>query len=197
MEIRTISFLIENISDQFAIRDIARRSGIDYKLVHSAVQKLADKEVIIKQKIAHADLCSLDLRGDLSPVYYVESVRAMAFLSRHPVIRNVFEAVKQRIPSVYYSLIIFGSFSKGSQTKASDLDLLIISSNRAAGEEIARIIHSESIHLGMKIHSIVVDEKEFVDNLKDKKQNVVIEAFKSHIIIAGVEGFYEGVRKTI
>lgn len=197
MEIRIISFLIENIADRFSIREVSRRTGIDYRLVHSAVQRLAGKGVILKEKRTHADLCSLNLNGDLAPVYYVESLKAKTFLSKHSTLQNAFEEVRQRIPSMYYSLIIFGSFAKGLQTKASDLDLMIIAPDRELGEEIARIVNSEVMHVGQRMHLLVVDEKALIDNLKDKKQNVIIEALKNHIILAGAEGFYCGVRKAV
>ncbi|MEK6857370.1 MAG: hypothetical protein AABX39_02155, partial [Nanoarchaeota archaeon] len=64
-------------------------------------------------------------------------------------------------------------------------------------EEIQRLINSESVLLKRKIHSITLNEEEFMSNLSDKKLNVVVEAFKNHILITGIESFYNGVKKEI
>lgn len=195
MEIRMLEFLLANTTSRFSIREISRRAKIDYKLVHSTIKKLEARGVVKQERVANAILCSIDLGGDLSSVYYVESLRAKNFLAKNSDVRALVEGALHRIPRLYFSLVIFGSFAKGAQTKTSDLDLLIISPNQEVGEEIARIIHGESMHLRFRVHPIIVGEKEFIDNLKDKRTNVITEAFRNHIIIEGLEGFYNGVKK--
>ena len=197
IEVRIASFFIENVSEQFAIREIARQTKIDYKRTHSAIQKLVKKGVLTKKRQANIDLCSLNLRGDLTTCYYVEMLRAKYFLDKHTELKSFFQSIKEKVKTTYYSLVVFGSFAKGKETTTSDVDLLIVAPNRPVGEEIERIITSEGLLLGRKVQPIVLDEKEFVENLASKKLNVIVEAFKNHIIITGVEGFYNGVKQTI
>ncbi len=195
LEIRCVDFLLKNISEEFPIRELARRIRTDYKLTHLTLQRLLKKGIVAKRRVAHADLCSLNLQGDLSSAYYVEMLRAKGFLDKHPELKIFFAAVQGRIKSVYYSLVVFGSLAKSKETGRSDLDLMIIAPNREVGEEIERIVESESLLLKRRVQSLVLDEKEFIDNLMSKKVNVVVEAFKDHLIIDGVEGFYNGVRQ--
>ena len=197
LEIRIIDFLITNIAGQFAIREVARQAKIDYKRTHVAIQKLATKGILIKKRQANVDLCSLNLKDDLTSVYYVEMLRAKDFLDKHGDLKTFFTTVKEKIKNGYYTLVVFGSFAKGKEAKTSDVDLLIIVPNREIGEEIERIVSSEALLLGRKVQPIVLDEKEFVDNLSSKKLNVVVDAFKNHIIITGVEAFYNGVKQTL
>ncbi len=196
LELKIIEFLVTNVAGQFAIREVSRQARIDYKRTHTTIQKLVKKGVLKKKRQANIDLCSLNLEDDLASVYFVEMLRTKKFLDKHDDLKTFFTTVKDKVKNIHYTLVVFGSFAKGKETKTSDVDLLIIAPTHAIGEEIERIVSSEALLLGRKVQSMVLDEKEFVENLASKKLNVVVEAFKNHIIITGVEGFYGGVKQT-
>ncbi|VVB81387.1 Nucleotidyltransferase domain protein [uncultured archaeon] len=197
MELRIIAFFIEHITETFAIREIARKTGIDYKLTHATIQKLAQKNILLKKRQANVDLCSLNLRNDLTQVHYAEMLRAQEFLKKHHELSIFFKSIMEKIKETFCTLLVFGSYAKETERKHSDVDILIIAPSREPGEEIERIINTESVFLKLKVQTIVLDEKEFIANLSDKKLNVVQEAFKNHVIITGVEPFYNGVKQTL
>ena len=197
LEIRLLNFFIEHIKEEFGIREISRLTKIEYKSIHSTIKKLAKKEVLLKQRRANVDLCSLNLKDDLTSVLFVEMIRKRTFLLKHKNLERFFVNVLEKTKEIYFTLVIFGSFAKDKERKNSDLDLLIIAPARDIAEEIQRIINSEAFLLKRNIQSILLDEKEFISNLSDKKLNVVVEAFKNHIIITGIESFYEGVKKSL
>jgi predicted nucleotidyltransferase/biotin operon repressor len=143
LEMRIIVFFLANTGASFGVRELSRKMGIDYKMVHTAVQKLSKKGILIKKRQANLDLCSLNLKGDLTSVYYGELLRANSFLQKHKEISSFFNAVREKVKTIFYSLIVFGSFAKGTETKNSDLDLLIIAQSREFGEEIERVINSD------------------------------------------------------
>jgi len=197
MEIALTKFFLNHITEQFGIREVSRLTKTDYKLVHLTVQKLVKKGVITKERKANLDLCSLNLKGDLTYINFVEMLRKRDLLSKHKELNAFFEDVLNKVKEAYFTLAVFGSFAKGKEHKNSDLDLLIIAPTMGVAEEIQRVISSESLLLKRKVQSIVLDEKEFVSNLSDKKLNVVVEAFKNHVIIMGVEPFYNGVKQAL
>jgi predicted nucleotidyltransferase len=196
LEIRILRFFIEHITEQFAIREIARKTKTDYKRTHITIQKLVQKNILTKKRQANVDLCSLNLKGDVTAIYYVEMLRSKDFLNKHKELKSFFQNAVEKVKTPFYSIVVFGSLAKGTETKTSDLDILIIVPSRDTGEEIVRIMNAEALLLKRKMQPIVLDEKEFVQSLSEKKLSVVIEAFKNHVIIAGVEGFYQGVRQT-
>lgn len=197
LEIALIKFFLGHITERFGIREISRLTKTDYKLVHSTIQKLVKKSVVVKERKANLDLCSLNLKGDLTYIGFVEMLRKNDFLSKHKEFNTFFEDMLYKVKELYFTVAVFGSFAKGKEHRRSDLDLLIIAPTRSIAEEIQRIINSESLLLKRKVQSIILDEKEFVSNLADKKLNVVVEAFKNHIIITGVEPFYNGVKQVL
>lgn len=195
LELRIIKFFLTHMNEQFAIREISRETKIDYKLIHLTVQKLAQKNVLLKKRQANIDLCSLNLKGDITPIYFAEMLRAKEFLNKHSELKLFFEDIKKNTRTMFYSLVIFGSFAKGTETNHSDIDLLVITTTKATGEEIERVISSAASFLKRKVQTILLDEKEFKSSLKEKNITVATEAFKNHLIISGVEAFYQGVNQ--
>ena len=195
VEIRIIDFFLNNINEQFAVREIARKSGVDYKLTHAAVQKLVEKGLLLKKRQANADICSLNFEGNLFPVHYVEMLKTREFLQKHRDLQAFFTRIKDKTKELFYTLLIFGSYAKGTARSSSDVDVLIITPTRAIGEEIERIIDAEAAFLKQKVQIIILDEREFVISLSEKKINVAKEVFKNHIIIIGAEAFYKGVTR--
>lgn len=197
LEMRVVAFFLAHVGESFGIRELSRRMNVDYKMVYTAVQKLSKKGILIKKRQANLDLCSLNLKEDLTSVYYGELLRANNFLQAHKEIASFFIAVREKVKTIFYSLIVFGSFAKGTETAHSDLDLLIIAQSRELGEEIERVINSEAILLKTKVHAIILAETDFITGLKERKISISTEALKNHLIIAGVEGFYNAIRQII
>ncbi|MEK6792665.1 MAG: nucleotidyltransferase domain-containing protein, partial [Nanoarchaeota archaeon] len=81
---------------------------------------------------------------------------------------------------------IFGSYSKGEQTKSSDIDLLFVSNEKKFEENISNILSL----LPIKTHAFVFTEEEFIRMKDSKKSNVVKEMIKSNVILYGVENYY-------
>jgi len=195
LEVRIVIFFLANAGGSFGIRELSRKMKTDYKMVYTAVQRLSKKGVLLKKRQANLDLCSLNINSDLTQVYYGEMLRANNFLQAHKEISSFFSTVREKVKTIFYSLVVFGSFAKGTETKNSDLDLLIIAQSRELGEEIERVITSETILLKTKVHIILLAETDFIAGLKEKKISIATEALKNHLIIAGVEAFYNALRQ--
>lgn len=193
-EEKIISFFIENPLNEFGIREVSRKANIGYRHAHAIIQKLVKKKVLLKKRKANVDFCSLNLHGDFAEVCFVEKLKARKFIDKYSPIRDFLNEVMGKTKQIYYSIVVFGSFAKGKETKNSDLDILIIAPEKSVAEEIERIINAESVTVAAGIQAIAISESDFIANLADKKPNVVIEAFKNHIIITGAESFYNGVR---
>ncbi len=196
LEVRILKFFLEHINGSFAIREIARMTNMDYKLVHTTVKRLVQRKSLEKKRHANLDLCSLSF-SDMASIFYVENLRKEEFLQKNRELRIFFQDVLESIKEQYYTLLIFGSFAKKTEKKNSDVDLLIISPERGRGQEIERIINAKTLLLKRQVQVIVLDENEFINNLSSKKLNVVKEAFQHHLILFGAEAFYAGVKRAL
>jgi len=102
-----------------------------------------------------------------------EIYKQSLFVSRYPILRGIFQATQemQEIPLA----LLYGSYAKGLQTKESDIDLYIETLNSSVKKKLEQRHSLLSVKIG-----------EF-----DTKNLLVREMMKDHIIVKGVEVYFE------
>jgi predicted nucleotidyltransferase len=183
-----IRYLIENKNEELNILKISKELKMDYKNVHSTVKRL-EKELLVK----------LESFGQSSRVKLILQVHPLIFEAeynrRKEILKDKNLAVmlndfKNALKSKCYMLLIFGSYSKKTQTKNSDIDLMFIVPD-GKEELFEKEVHRAARSLPLPIHSLVFSEKQFLEMVDAKKSNVGQEALKNNIILYGIETYYE------
>jgi predicted nucleotidyltransferase len=72
------------------------------------------------------------------------------------------ELLLKRFPKRLRQLILFGSKARGTSTRSSDLDLLVVVSKdgKRLRQEIATLTHEPIVHFGVLLSPIVIEERE-------------------------------------
>ena len=184
---KLLKYLIENKNPQ----SIMTASGaiiLDYKNTYNIVNEL-QPEIIFKEKIGNTNMISLKLTPN-PEIYSIESKRTQEFLSKNPRLK----LIKQDIENLNYPffiVLIFGSYVKGTENKASDIDICIISDNHEKTRELIGQINL----LTLKIEIQEFTTKEFISMIEKKQQNLGHEIVKNNIIFYGIENYYNLVSK--
>jgi len=105
--------------------------------------------------------------------YSVEANKLLELLKRYPELRRIIEAIKKNKKITL--AVLFGSYAKGTAKKESDIDIYIETKDRRIKEEVELIDSKISVKIG-----------EY-----DKESLLIREIEKNHIIIKGVESYYE------
>jgi len=106
-------------------------------------------------------------------IYIVEKYKTLESVKKYPRLRRIIDKVRENKEILL--AVIFGSYAKGTATKESDIDLYIETDNRNIKDSIEQIDTKLSVKIGQY----------------DKKNILIKEIEKDHIIIKGVEIFYE------
>jgi len=106
-------------------------------------------------------------------IYSAEIYKLLKLLKKHPELAIIFEKIKKNTQKGM--IILFGSYTKGNSKEESDIDIYIETLDKNIKEKINRINTKISVKLGKF----------------DKKSLLIKEIIKNHIIIRGVEDFYE------
>ncbi|MFT7615790.1 MAG: putative nucleotidyltransferase [Candidatus Woesearchaeota archaeon] len=177
--IQILKHLITHSEKEFTIRELSIVRDINYKSAYEAIEKLHKEEIISVIKKGNTKLCKFTKKFTNS-VYISENERLEDALtnSNLKVIHKEIQKVKSQA-----IILLFGSYAKGTQTKKSDIDLLIISDNTKSFEKAISWIPK-------KLHITSITYTDFDLMLKSKEFTVVSEAIKSNIIICGVEDYY-------
>ena len=183
-ENKIINLFIEENTPK-TIREISKKIKSDYKITHTAAQRLLKRRIILSKKIGQSSLCELNNLFYGSEIYVAENKRKDNLLINKNL-KQLYQEITSKINTIFFIFIIFGSYSKGEQTKSSDIDLLFVSNEKKFEENISNILSL----LPIKTHAFVFTEEEFIRMKDSKKSNVVKEMIKSNVILYRVENYY-------
>lgn len=123
-------------------RDLARETGLDHKTCHEALRDLRRHRVVDLRTIGTATAYSL--RAD-HPI--VREVLKPAFEWERNLIDRFARDVRKLLGRDALSIILFGSVAKGTEEPESDVDLLIITRDRAAARALDRKVGPPMVQL--------------------------------------------------
>lgn len=109
----------------------------------------------------------------LNYTYTAEHFKLLKLLEKYPFISIIIESILSKTNEKL--IIIFGSFAKFNAKKDSDIDIFIETKDRKVKKEVENI----NSKLGVKIGKF------------DKNSLLIKEIIKNHVIVKGVEYYYE------
>ncbi len=183
-----LSFLLENLNEEYSIREIAKTIKQDYKIVFTSIQKLKGKNLIMVKRISNINSCTLNLDEENALLFsYISQKNSIKKLPKGVI--SIVQDITTSTKDPFYTLLIFGSYAKKTATQKSDLDLLFIISNRNQESDVMAAIKKASTFNNIKISPVILNIEEFRAGLKEL--SVAQEAYKKHFVIHGGEQFYE------
>ncbi len=167
------------------IREISKKIKSDYRITHTAVQRLLDKNILLSKTVGKSTLCELNHAYYGIDIYKAENDRKMNLL-KNKNIKQLYKEIMKKLKSSQFIFLIFGSYAKSKQVKSSDIDIMFISNEKNFEEKITTILSL----LPLKTHTLAFTENEFIRMKDSKKINVVKEAIENNIILYGIENYY-------
>ena len=174
-------------AEERTIKEIQEIVEYSYERVNSALKSLTEKKIIIEKQKGKTLVYSLDLKN-----LYAESMgfnaymlqREIDFIKKHKLIYN---SIKKVVESPYvWGVILFGSYSKGTETKKSDVDLICISNKQ---KETEHLVKSLKYECNVEFSPIVLPLHEFPNIKKDNP--VLWNDLKMYaIVFKGDDTFY-------
>lgn len=149
-----LSLFLDNPLTEYYEREVLRLTGVS--------KGSANK---ILRQLTKAGLLSREVKGRMV-FYRLNPDEATA--RQFKILRNTF-TLKRLVDSLKVhsnKIILFGSASQGTDTRESDIDLFILSSEK---EEVSREISSMNKKLDRRINPIVVDSNEFAKMKRDDR----------------------------
>jgi len=191
-QIKTLKLLCSTITKSYSIRAISRAIGQSYPLTYHSAKDLIKKGFIIEDE--HR-LLSLNYKSNFQDLAYIESLRAEEFLKKHKDIMLFLDEVLKKIEG-FFTLLIFGSYADGKETKSSDIDILmVIEKTEDADKEEKFLNRVADIYL-KKHHCIIIGKESVKEMVKERdKLNVINETLNRHIILFGADDYYRMIKE--
>mgnify|MGYP001559305766 CR=1 FL=1 len=186
-----LKLLLKNPEEEYTIRALSKRAGINYRLAYQEAIKMNKEGIITIKKQGQSSVCTINLKADTALYAFVESMRSKEFLEKYKDIRLIAKEL-EKINTIFYTAVLFGSRAKEKATKNSDIDILLIA---PSPEEIEKEANAITKMLSYPLHIDAISEESF-DEMKNKKGlNVINEIRGNHIILAGHEAYCKMMAK--
>ena len=183
IELKIVNFLaIEG--KEFTISEIARKLDEYYSFVHRIIGRLVKEGVVKKRKAGMAYLCSLNFSEKaLTMLKLAELEKKDELYTKNKQLKLILEDFLKPLENKLITAVLFGSYSKDVQTKESDIDILLITKDKAGIDKAVKEIYAK---YGKEISAVSMTEAEFA---KQEEKPVIKEIVKYHHVILGVDKF--------
>ena len=193
LELKIVDLLARNTERKLTINEIAKSLEEYYSFVHRTVNKLIKDNVITKEKAGKSYLCSINLEAEktIALVNLSEIEKKNDLYNSNKELKIILEDFVKMTESIVnpISIVLFGSYAKGTATKESDIDILLISRIKVGIDKITKEIYAK---YGKEINPVMMTSEDF----KRQKDKVIIkEIIKDHYVLYGVEKFVNLVFK--
>lgn len=169
-----------------------RSKGFIYK----ALKRLEKERIIVTERIGKSVLYSLNL-----PSIFVQNYAG--FLHEYEswnqkyIPLQIIENIRNKIPTKFFILMVTGSYAKKTQTKKSDLDIVIICDDGINPKSITAEIAHESETSIPSVHPYVFTNKQFLNMLLDNEENYGKESMRHNFIFYGGSQYYAIINEAI
>lgn len=156
------------------VRRIAKKLGTNHMNISRKIKKLFEENVLDYEEEGKNKVYFLKKSTEAKAyVVMAENYRLVQTVKRYPDLRGIFERIQKN--SKIRLAILFGSYAKGIARQESDVDIFIETNNKKIKRDIEMINTNLSVKIGRY----------------DKSNLLIKEIEKNHVIIKGVERYYE------
>jgi len=197
--IKIMGLLRKELGRGLTILDISKKLRIGYRPAYNHILELAHEKVIITNTVGRAKQSFLNL-DSAKCRYFLQEVdltRKDVLYKTNPKLKAVLEGLISKVTNTFsaqvHSMVLFGSYAKGTATKTSDVDLLFMVGDikdKPMREGIERECASYRYSHNLKVNPLITDIEEFKKMLKDKDMSIGKEVREYGIPFYGSEQFW-------
>lgn len=178
-DLRVLSLFTKGYDKEYYIREVEKLLEVSSRTALVTMAKLEKKGILESKTRGKIKTYSIKKSG-LSREFFLltEQYKKIQFLEKNPLIREVFEKADELMQG---TVIVFGSYAKGTQKEDSDLDLFIVGTFDE--KKIKEQGHIYGLDINIKSYPRDIFEKEIHDDILLK------EVVENHILIKDAEGF--------
>lgn len=188
--------LTRNILKEYSIKEIKEFCGErSNNALSLALKKFKEENLARERKVGRSLIYTLNIDNELV-FNYVQLINAKK-LSKF-VLRAI-ERIKEDVEkhTSFFSIVVFGSYVIGKQTKGSDLDVAIFIEEESKRKIIESALKSSELKTPLKIHGHVISKDEFLEMLKVDEENLGKQIARKHLSIYNSHIFYSLLKKGI
>jgi predicted nucleotidyltransferase len=178
-----LSLFTQGYNREYYIREISTLLPISHGTAQTILERL-EKKIVLSSSLRGKTRVFGIRPGGIAVQYFIlaEQYKKISFIEEQPYI---FEILNKIDPLIEGVTLLFGSYAKGTETKESDLDLIV--AGTANEKKIAKI--AQMYNVEVNVHAVATDA--FLKT--DPRDTLLVEAKKHHIVWKNTEWFVRAV----
>ncbi len=178
------------------VRKLSGKKSKSY--IYRALNHLMHNEIIMTEQVGRSLLYYPTLNFLQTQSYLGSLNEHLSWQATH-IHSNILERLADKIIKItpFFILIVAGSYANRTQTKKSDLDVVIICDDKINPKTIMAEIKLESVMSIPQVHPFVFTKKEFLEMLTNKGINYGKEVVNNNMIFFGGENYYNIINEAI
>ncbi|MEK6889329.1 MAG: nucleotidyltransferase domain-containing protein [Nanoarchaeota archaeon] len=185
-----------NIFQEYGFRELGRLAGEkSHNALQLALKQFLKEKLVKERQIGVSKLYQLNT--DNEAIYdYLELIKygGLPKSAQYSI-----DSIKKEIEkyTLFYSLVIFGSYAFGEQKRDSDLDVAVLIPDETQRKKMDIAINMSEIHSLIHTHIFAFTFNEFFEMLTNKEANVGKEIANKHRAVHNINIFYKIIKKAL
>ena len=188
IELKILGLYLSDYTAKFHVREISRILDANHRTISLALKALENKGVMKHEIAGKNKQYFLNLDNFLTKEYIrnAESAKKIKLLDKYFVLKKLLAELSEDLKGT--PMILFGSYSKGEETKDSDVDILILKDGKE--QKIENIIKEFAKRHNIEIQLQKMTGNQFESGIRER-DNLIVEIVNNHIILNGSEFFVD------
>ncbi|MDO8563990.1 MAG: nucleotidyltransferase domain-containing protein [Nanoarchaeota archaeon] len=182
-----------NVFREYSFKDISRITGEkSNNALQIAIKQFIEEDLVSWRKIGNSKLYKMKIENEICYDY----LTLISYESLTPEVKSSINALKKEIEkyNFFYSLVIFGSYAIGKQTRKSDLDIALIIPDKTLEKDMKIAVNMALNNSIIPLHVEIIASNDFFEMLINKQENVGKEIARKHRAIHNINIFYKIVK---
>lgn len=184
----------KNIFSEFTLNEIMKQlKKSSYSWTYNTLMELKPFFNIKKVGKTHSFSINLENPETIAVLTYLDKKEALN--RKVPLVDKIINSLSKK--SVFFTLLVTGSYATSTNRKESDLDIIIIVDKEENKKEMkpytVEITRLEQIEVDLHLFT----KEEYYTMLTNDQENFGKESFRKHLLFYGIEAYYQIVKEAI
>ena len=184
---KILKIFYDNRNSHVHLREISRKAGLNESTISSHLNFLLKVGILKTEKDANLKKFYIN-NSKIKEIFTLFDAEKLSSLPQ--LRKDAIELYISHLEKKPLILIVFGSTAKGTYSKNSDIDLLEVSPYNKKEDKTAKYVEAQT---GIKIQIFLISPDHFKNEIKLKKDKVILSALETGFPVFNAKYFYEAI----
>jgi predicted nucleotidyltransferase len=158
-----------------------------------AISLFTKEQILSEKKVGKSGILTLNLNNDLGFIY----IALCNDMRIDKTVKIAVQMLKDEIneETMFYSIVVFGSYAVNKQKRASDLDVAVFIDGEEKKKKIDALINSAKLKAPVKIDAHVIPKAEMIEMLTNREENLGKQIARKHLAVHNHQIFYDIIKE--